>query len=114
MQDFWNENIFFSDGVIRLIDWDTAGWGFMGEDIASLIVDGMDVERFEENYNRLVPAYIKGLSEYMGLPAVEEMCILEMILIKFGYRMMQNYMFSETNNENNWGVNALQKLYEMR
>jgi hypothetical protein len=56
-RDFWNENIFFSDGRIRLIDWDTTGWGFLGEDIASLIVDGMDVERFEENYRRLVPAY---------------------------------------------------------
>lgn len=113
-RDFWNENIFFTDGVIRLIDWDTAGWGFLGEDIASLIVDGMDAERFEENYNRLVPAYLKGLLEYMDIPMVEEMCIFEMILIKFGYRMMQEYMFSETHDEKNWGVNALKKIYEIR
>ena len=113
-RDFWNENIFFTDGVIRLIDWDTTGWGFLGEDIASLIVDGMDVERFEENYNRLVPAYLKGLSEYMDIPVVEEMCIFEMILIKFGYRMIQEYMFSESFDEKNWGVNALQKIYEIK
>jgi len=113
-RDFWNENIFFSDGLIRLIDWDTTGWGFLGEDVASLIVDGMDVERFEENYNRLVPAYLKGLSEYMDVPAAKEMRILEMILIKFGYRMMQEYMFSESNDEKSWGVNALQKIYGMR
>ncbi len=112
-RDFWNENIFFTDGVIRLIDWDTAGWGFLGEDIASLIVDGMDAERFEENYRRLVPAYLKGLSEYMDVPAVDEMYTLEMILIKFGYRMVQDYMFSEAAGENNWGLNALQKIYEI-
>ena len=112
-RDFWNENIFFTDGVTRLIDWDTAGWGFLGEDIASLIVDGMDVERFEENYNRLVPAYLKGLSEYMDVPAAGEMFILETILIKFGYRMAHEYMFSGTHDENNWGLKALQKIHEM-
>ncbi len=113
-RDFWNENIFCSDGSIRLIDWDTTGWGFLGEDIASLIVDGMDVARFEENYRRLVPAYLKGISEYIDTPTPYEMCILEIILIKFGYRMMQEYMFSESPEEKSWGLNALQKIYEMR
>ncbi|MBP7175549.1 MAG: phosphotransferase [Thermoclostridium sp.] len=112
-RDFWNENIFFTDGGTRLIDWDTTGWGSLNEDIASLIVDGMEVERFEENYNRLVPAYLKGLSEYMDVPAAGEMYILETILIKFGYRMAQEYMFSGTHDENNWGLKALQKIYEM-
>ena len=91
----------------------TAGWGFLGEDIASLIVDGMDIEQFEENYRRLVPAYLKGLSEYMVVPAVEEMYTLEMILIKFGYRIIQEYIFSETADEKFWSLNALQKIYEM-
>lgn len=113
-RDFWNENIFYADGKIRLIDWDTAGWGYLGEDIASLIVDGMGVERLEENYRRLIPAYLNGLSEYMDVPAIDKACILTMILIKFGYRMMQEYMFSDDSNEKSWGVNALQKLYEMR
>jgi hypothetical protein len=112
-RDFWNENIFFTDGAVVLIDWDTAGWGFMGEDIASLIVDGMDVDRFEENYNRLAPAYLKGLKEYMDIPTIDKMCIFEMILIKFGYRMMQERMFSEAFDKNNWGMNALQKVYEI-
>lgn len=113
-RDFWIENIFYADGAIKLIDWDTAGWGFAGEDIVSLIADEMDVERFEENYYRLVPAYIRGLSEYMDTPAAEEMYILDMILIKFGYRMLQEYMFSEAADENLWGLNALQKIYEIK
>ncbi len=112
-RDFWIENIFFTDGAIRLIDWDTAGWGYLGEDIASLIVDGMDVDRFEENYNRLVPAYLKGLKEYIDIHDIDKMCIFEMILIKFGYRMMQERMFSETFDKGNWGMNALLKVYEI-
>ena len=112
-RDFWNENIFFTEDAVRLIDWDTAGWGFLGEDIASLIVDGMDIDRFEENYNRLVPAYLKGITEYMDIPIVDKTHIFELILIKFGYRMMQERMFSQTWDNKNWGVNALQKIYEI-
>lgn len=112
-RDLWNENIFFTDGKIRLIDWDTCGWGFFGEDIASLIVDGMGVARFMENYRRLLPAYLKGFSEYLNIPPIDEACILTMTLIKFGYRMMQAYMFSEDSDEKSWGLDALQKIYEM-
>jgi len=59
-RDFWIENIFLSDRKIILIDWDCAGWGFMGEDIASLIVDDTDIEYLDEYYRRLIPAYYKG------------------------------------------------------
>jgi thiamine kinase-like enzyme len=113
-RDFWNENIFFSDNGIRLIDWDTSGWGFLGEDIASLIADGMGAERLEENFRSLVPAYLKGISEYMDVPLIDKACILTMILIKFGYRMTQEYMFSDNSDEKNRVVAALQKIYEMR
>jgi hypothetical protein len=112
-RDFWIENIFFIDGTICLIDWDTAGWGYLGEDIASLIVDGMDIDRFEENYNRLIPAYLKGIMEYMNIPNIDDISIFEMILIKFGYRMMQERMFSEAFDKNNWGINALLKVNEI-
>lgn len=110
-RDFWHENILFANGVIRLIDWDTAGWGFPGEDIASLIVDEMPAERYEENYHRLVPAYLKGLSEYIDVPAIDEMHIWEMSLLKFGYRMVQQYMFSESIDDKAQIVNALQIIY---
>ncbi len=113
-RDFWIENIFFTDGAIRLIDWDTTGWGFLGEDIASLIVDDMDVARFEENYRRLLPAYLKGVSEYMDIPPIDEACILTLILIKFGYRMMQWRMYRKEPDEKCWGIGALQVLYEMK
>jgi len=36
-RDFWVANIFYKDQKILLLDWDTTGWGYMGEDIASWI-----------------------------------------------------------------------------
>ncbi len=59
-RDLWIENIFLSDGRIRLIDCDCTGWSFIGEDIASLIADYTDVEDLDEYFRKLVPAYLKG------------------------------------------------------
>ncbi|MCL2549094.1 MAG: aminoglycoside phosphotransferase family protein, partial [Symbiobacteriaceae bacterium] len=35
-RDFWLENIMVRNGETILIDWDTAGWGYLGEDLVSL------------------------------------------------------------------------------
>lgn len=115
-RDFWHENIIYSGVGIGLIDWDTAGWGFPGEDMASLIADGMDPGRFEENCRRLIPAYLTGLSEYAGyidVPFPEELHIVDQILIKFGYRMLQSYMFAESAEDKARAAGALEKIYEL-
>jgi hypothetical protein len=66
----------------------------------------MQVERFEENVCRLIPAYISGLSDsgFTAFPSVK--LILTISLIKFGYRMLQEHIFE---NEP-WGLRALEKL----
>jgi hypothetical protein len=112
-RDFWNENIFFADGKIIAIDWDGAGWGYMGEDIASLIADGIDPDDFEEYCRRLIPAYHRGVSEYLDISAIENFYIKEMIIIKFGYRILQSYTFKQSLGEKTRTVRQLQKIYEM-
>lgn len=112
-RDFWIENIFVHGGKIRLIDWDTSGWGYVGEDIASLIIDGTDAERIDEYYRKLIPAYCKGLSKHMDISQVEDFHIRAMILIKFGYRILQEYMFSQSPDVKEEQVSLLQKIYEM-
>ena len=112
-RDFWIENIFLSDESIILIDWDTAGWGYLGEDIASLIADETDAQRLPEYYRRLVPAYLSGISEYMDISEIDDFFIREMIIIKFGYRLLQQYMFSQSPDEKNQVVIALQNISEM-
>jgi thiamine kinase-like enzyme len=109
--DFFLENIFFSekDGI-RLIDWDCAGWGDLGEDIAYLISVQIDFKNFKEYCKRLIPAYYKGISEYMAAPENAADCLKKFIIIKLGYRFVRWYMTSEHKKKI---LHALQEIYEM-
>ena len=110
-RDFWTTNIFYSNGKIKLIDWDGVGWGYMGEDIVSLIVDDTATENLHEYYSRLVPAYYNGISEYMDISPIDNFYIKEMILIKYGYRILQGHMFTESVEEKNKVIERLRKIY---
>ncbi|MFT4146102.1 MAG: aminoglycoside phosphotransferase family protein [Mobilitalea sp.] len=113
-RDFWVTNIFSHDDKILLIDWDTAGWGYMGEDIASFIADESDVDHMVEYYHRCVRAYYKGFSEYADISQSSDSCIYEMILLKFGYRLVEDYKFTESSHDKIQFLTILQKIYEMK
>ncbi|MDR2589571.1 MAG: aminoglycoside phosphotransferase family protein [Oscillospiraceae bacterium] len=113
-RDFWVTNIFNKNGEIILIDWDTTGWGYLGEDIASLIADEADVENMVENYQRCITAYYKGFSEYLDESDIKDNCILEFILALFGYRFIEWYINAETLEEKTLYINTLQKIYEIK
>lgn len=113
-RDFWVENIFYSDRNIVLIDWDTAGWGYMGEDIASLITDEADVSHMIEYYQKCIPAYYRGFSEYASVSHISDHCMYKLILIMFGYRLVEWYKFAESPEDRSLHLNTLQKIYEMR
>lgn len=113
-RDFWITNIFYLDGEIVLIDWDTAGWGYMGEDIKSLIADEADVNYMVEYYRKCVPAYYKGFSEYAGISDIKNDCVLEMILVNLGYRLVEWTICAGTPEEKALQIDTLQKFYEMR
>lgn len=113
-RDFWVANIFYSDSKIVLIDWDTAGWGYMGEDIASLITDEADVPHMIEYYQKCIPAYYRGFSEYAGVSHISDHCIYELILVMFGYRLVEWYKFAESPEDKSMHLNTLQKIHEMR
>ncbi|MCL2570888.1 MAG: aminoglycoside phosphotransferase family protein [Defluviitaleaceae bacterium] len=113
-RDFFNENIIYIGGIFRLIDWDTSGWGYLGEDVACLISDDIDFDKFEEYCQRLIPAYYKGISKYMDTSQIQKNFIKEMILLKFGYRKVADYMFADNDKERDVPVRELEKLYSMR
>ncbi|MGC5774068.1 phosphotransferase [Paenibacillus pabuli] len=113
-RDFWVTNLIYADGKIALIDWDTSGWGYLGEDIASLIADEADINHMVEYYQRCVPAYYKGFSEYATVSSVADHCVYEMILLIFGYRLVEGYLHTEDDHEKTKLVHTLQKIYEMK
>lgn len=114
-RDFWVANIIYSDGKILLIDWDTAGWGYLGEDLASLIADEADIEHMVEYYRRCIPAYYKGFSEHAELTHVTDNCVYEMILLLFGYRLVEWYLNAGSEHEERMQhIHTLQKIYEIK
>jgi len=111
-RDYWVENIFFADGKIFAIDWDTAGWGYLGEDLASLIADDNDFGNFEEYCQKLIPAYNNGISQHIDIANICDNYVREIILIKFGYRIMRGFMFADDNAKREEALDALQKIFE--
>ena len=113
-RDFWIENIFVSNGQIRLIDWDCAGWGCLGEDIASLIFDDTETENLHNYFRTLVPAYVDAVSEYMEIPPDFSRTVTDLILILFGYRTVQAHLFTQDPEEKKDAIKRLQTVYEWR
>lgn len=113
-RDFWVTNLIYADGKIALIDWDTSGWGYLGEDLASLIADEADINHMVAYYQRCVPAYYKGFSEYVDVSHIADNCVYEMILLIFGYRLVKSYLYTEDDNAKTDLVLTLQKIYEMK
>jgi len=113
-RDFWVTNIFYSPDEIVLIDWDTTGWGYLGEDIASLVADDADVVHMIENFKNCIPAYYKGFSQYVDVSHIKDNCIYEIILLMYGYRTVEGYKFAETPEEKTLCLKTLQKIYEMK
>ncbi|SEO92592.1 Phosphotransferase enzyme family protein [Amphibacillus marinus] len=112
-RDFWVANIFYSASKIVVIDWDTAGWGYLGEDIASLIADEADVGHMIEYYQKCVSAYYKGFSEYVEVSHISDHCVHELILIMFGYRLVEWFKFASSTEDKALHLNTLQKIYEI-
>ncbi|CAI6087005.1 aminoglycoside phosphotransferase family protein [Cohnella sp. JJ-181] len=113
-RDFWVTNLIYADGNFALIDWDTSGWGYLGEDLASLIADEPDIDHMVEHYQRCIPAYYKGFLEYTDASQIEDHCVYDIILLVFGYRLVEGYLHAETDQEKTNYVRTLQKIYEMK
>lgn len=112
-RDYWVANILCCGDKLRIIDWDTAGWGYLGEDIASLIADEADVEHMAEYYFRCVSAYYNGFSEFSQAAPAGERCVYEQMLLMFGYRLVEWYQAAQSSGDKSLQIDTLQKLYEI-
>jgi hypothetical protein len=73
-----------------------------------------ETENLNEYFSRLIPAYCNGISQYIDIPPLMKKLVWEMMLIKFGYRMVQEYLFTSSDEVKKGSVDRLQKIYEMR
>lgn len=112
-RDLWIENIFYTEAAVYLIDWDCVGIGYLGEDLASLIADDTSTNHLSEYFNRLFNSYKKGFSIYNDSSLLEPVDIVNMILIKYGYRLVDNYWFTDSNSEKEDIVNRLSIFYSL-
>ena len=110
---FWVTNILCHEESIGLIDWDTSGWGYLGEDITALIADEADVPFIVEYYHVCTAAYRKGFAEYADLSGFPNLYIRERIILYFGYRLVEWYMDAETPELKQRHIDTLQKIFEM-
>jgi len=109
--DYWHENIISSGDKLYIIDWDSAGLGFVGEDIAQLITDETDPALWPEYKAKLIPAYFRGLSENMDVSGLDGTIISDMILTP-SYLSVFYYLQTESASEKAYHLKCLQQIYE--
>jgi len=112
-RDFWITNILCKNDEIVLIDWDTTGWGYLGEDLTSLIADEADVENMFIYYQQCTTAYRRGFSKYADISHISNMYIYERIVLHFGYRLVEWYLDAKTDDVKDLHIQTLQKIYDM-
>lgn len=117
-RDYWNENIFYDNGQIISIDWDTTGWGYLGEDIAQLIFDDIDIKYFDVYIKKLIPAYYRGFDGVAGISENDirnsKAAIRDFILAVYGYRTVQTHMFTTNIEKKTQAEKKLQIVYDLK
>lgn len=117
-RDYWIENIFYKNGNIIAIDWDTTGWGYLGEDIAQLIFDDIDVKYFDIYLQKLIPAYYKGFNSVANIKEEDiknsKAAIRDFILVVYGYRIAQKHMFTLNDEKRAQAEKELQIIYDLK
>lgn len=98
-RDFWIENIIKTKDGLIILDWDCVGLGFLGEDLASIIGDDTTNTQMAEGLKYWISAYNLGLSDAHFPFYVTDRMVVQLIVMKYGYRWIQSYMFSEDASE---------------
>jgi hypothetical protein len=113
-RDYWNTNIIYADHQIFAIDWDTAGYGYFGEDMASLIADGTEPSKMIDYFRLCIPAYQSGFSKYANVKVDAFQSIHDLILLMFGYRLIESFKFADNQVKKKLAIDSLQSIYDMQ
>lgn len=113
-RDFWNTNIIFSNDRVVLIDWDTAGYGYLAEDIVSLIADETDVNLMLDCFYLCPKAYIRGFMEFVDLSDIPDIYVIERVILHYGYRLVEWVKHAKSEDSKKNCIDTLQKIFKMR
>lgn len=112
-RDYWFTNIFYKDGNITCIDWDTTGFGYLGEDVASLIVDEVPPKLIPKLYEVCVPAYYEAFKEQNPTIIIEDDLVYEHILSFFFFRLVESYMYT-TGATRQFMLDSMESIYRLK
>ena len=122
--DFFPPNIFYlnnqvdSQSQVVSIDWDSAGWSYLGEDLVGFITETNDLDHMVELYQKCAPAYLNAFCQSLNstVPQIKNLYIYERIIMHMGYRMIDKFDWrglEKTASAQEFDMNVLQKIYEM-
>lgn len=103
--DVHHDNLFLDrrNEVVYLIDWDTAGYGYMGEDAVDMLLEAFvysdrDVTLLPMYRQSIVKAYVEGAAkEGIALQLPEDL-IRGLFALSWGYRVADLYLYYEKGN----------------
>jgi len=121
--DVWCHNVFYSDGKITLIDWESINWGHAFDDILHLVSDmiipysdifTINIESLDEYYRRFMSAYLKSFSEHADISQINYSYMWKKFITDFGYGVIGWYLSAETEKAKRRHIDELQKFHQLQ
>lgn len=76
-----------------------------------MIADEVKIEIMIESYDRSVEAYYSGFQEFVDISHIQDHCTYELILIMFGYKLVEWFKFAESPEEKELALQTLEKIH---
>lgn len=99
--DAWVNNIFLKNDDVYLIDWDCAGYGYMGEDLIDLLVDETFVDgelsanELPRYRHALFEAYCVGARKGGMIFSMNDADMRNIFALAWGYRVLCHFLHAD-------------------
>lgn len=117
--DVHHDNLFLTEAdgetVVMLIDWDTAGYGRMGEDAVDMLMEAFvysdrAVTEMPVYRARILQAYREGAAESGVMPTLDDDMVRAIFLLAWAYRVADLYLYYEKPEEKQRCVDILRVM----
>ena len=100
--DFYHDNLIFRESSagtnIYVIDWDCAGYGYMGEDAVDLLLESFvysdrDVALLPEYKQRIISSYLRGVQSGGVEFSMNDDLVRDIFALAWGFRIVDHYLY---------------------